>query len=210
MRVNAWVSGGFLPESARGRKLEQFVHMADWFSTFCSLAGADPIDRSAEVSGLPEIDSVNAWPLITGASTKPLREMLQLSSNTILDTVNGWKLILSTCARLPEFWCDVTGYNMWSPHIYPNATQPNGMPWTVVPMNCTQGCLFNVFQDPREQHELSDVLPEVKARLHDALMTANRATIETPQVPDAKQCCVAAARYGGVLGPFLPPDGAVV
>ena len=30
VRVNAWVSGGFLPAGARGTKVEGYMHIADW------------------------------------------------------------------------------------------------------------------------------------------------------------------------------------
>ena len=35
VRVNAFVSGGYLPESMRGKKTEGYVHIADWYATFC-------------------------------------------------------------------------------------------------------------------------------------------------------------------------------
>lgn len=203
VRVNAWVSGGFLPHSARGRKVDQFLHLADWYATFCLLAGADPADKRAGNFGLPPIDSINAWPLITGTSEVPLRSTLLLSSNTVVDTVAGWKLIVSNCTMAPQLECDVTSYNMWSPAVYPNLTQPNGMPWTVQPANCTMGCLFNILRDPGEQKELSAEEPVVKARLGAALAEAGRTQIHTPQVPDTDRCCAAATKYGGFLGPFV-------
>ena len=33
VRANAWVSGGLLPVAARGKKVEQFMHVADWYAT---------------------------------------------------------------------------------------------------------------------------------------------------------------------------------
>ena len=66
IRVAALLSGGFLPAHARGQTLEGFIHEADWFSTFCHLAGVPPHDARAAAAGLPPIDSHNVWPLITG------------------------------------------------------------------------------------------------------------------------------------------------
>ena len=37
VRVNAFASGGYLPESMHGKKTEGYIHIADWYSTFCSL-----------------------------------------------------------------------------------------------------------------------------------------------------------------------------
>ncbi len=42
VRVNAFVSGGYLPQKMRGQKTEGYIHIADWYSTFCALAGVDP------------------------------------------------------------------------------------------------------------------------------------------------------------------------
>lgn len=38
VRVNAFVSGGFLPEAQRG---DGYIHLADWYGAFCKLAGVD-------------------------------------------------------------------------------------------------------------------------------------------------------------------------
>merc|ERR1712224_794371 len=47
VRGNAFVSGGYVPESARGSTFNGVVSIADWYTTFCRLAGADYIDRHA-------------------------------------------------------------------------------------------------------------------------------------------------------------------
>ena len=36
VRVNAFVSGGYLPEQMRGKKTEGYIHIADWYATFCA------------------------------------------------------------------------------------------------------------------------------------------------------------------------------
>ena len=48
VRVNAFVSGGFLPQAMRGQKTEGYIHIADWYATLCALAGVDPTDKQAE------------------------------------------------------------------------------------------------------------------------------------------------------------------
>ena len=59
IRVPAFVSGGFLPKTVRGTRRDDIIHVADWYGTFCSLAGVDPEDEWAKESGLPPVDSVN-------------------------------------------------------------------------------------------------------------------------------------------------------
>ena len=44
VRVNAFASGGYLPKNMRGKKSDGYIHIADWYSTFSSLAGVDPTD----------------------------------------------------------------------------------------------------------------------------------------------------------------------
>ena len=39
VRVNAFLSGGFLPAASRGTRLDALMHIADWYATFCALAG---------------------------------------------------------------------------------------------------------------------------------------------------------------------------
>ena len=45
VRVNAFVSGGFLPPPVRGTKFEGLVAAWDLFATFCDLAGVSPVDH---------------------------------------------------------------------------------------------------------------------------------------------------------------------
>ena len=47
VRVNAFVSGGYLPNNMRGKKSDAYIHIADWYSTFSLLAGVDPTDDQA-------------------------------------------------------------------------------------------------------------------------------------------------------------------
>lgn len=97
VRVNAFVSGGFVPEARRGTIEPGFAAIEDWcvcclvwatgvslngqpycrYATFCALAGVDPTDTRAAAAGLPPIDSLNLWPLISGANpTSPRSEVV--------------------------------------------------------------------------------------------------------------------------------------
>lgn len=68
--MNAFVSGGFLPPSVRGTKLDgpnAMIHIVDWYTTFAVLAtGEEPTDEWAAQSGLPALDGHNVWPLVSG------------------------------------------------------------------------------------------------------------------------------------------------
>jgi len=59
-----------------GKKLEGFISIADWYSTFAYIAGVDPTDHRAALANLPPIDSINIWPYLTGQmATSPRTEI---------------------------------------------------------------------------------------------------------------------------------------
>jgi len=108
VRVNAFVSGGMLAENIRGTKVEGLSHIADWYTTFCTLVGVDPTDKSAAEVGLPPVDGVDLMPLITGEK-KNVRDEIYLSRKALI--VGDMKLIVGT---IP--------FNHWSGPVYPNNT----------------------------------------------------------------------------------------
>ena len=60
VRVNSFVSGGFLPPAQRGKKLAGLVGIWDWYGTFATLGGVeDWSDKRAAAAGLPPVDSVH-------------------------------------------------------------------------------------------------------------------------------------------------------
>jgi hypothetical protein len=76
IRVNAWVSGGYLPPSVRGTKFEGLVTGWDWYSTFAEFAGIDPTDHRAAAAGLPAIDSHSMVSVLLGINmTSPRTEI---------------------------------------------------------------------------------------------------------------------------------------
>ncbi len=65
VRVAAWVNGGLLPDSVRGSTIQSLIHVADWYATICGLANVDPHDSSAATAGLPGLDSIDQWPILS-------------------------------------------------------------------------------------------------------------------------------------------------
>ena len=47
IRVNSWISGGFLPAHMRSTKHNGLVTAWDFYATLCSFAGVDPTDHRA-------------------------------------------------------------------------------------------------------------------------------------------------------------------
>ena len=75
IRANSFASGGYLPAVVRGTVNKGIMHVADWYVTYCMLGGGSAerctSDSSAALSGLPPIDGVNLWPLLSGVSVFP-------------------------------------------------------------------------------------------------------------------------------------------
>ena len=84
VRVNAFVTGGYLPEKMQGQKLTGKVHITDWYATFCALAEVDPTDQRAAEFDLPPIDSLNLWPFLSGNSADSPRVDIPISYGTLI------------------------------------------------------------------------------------------------------------------------------
>jgi hypothetical protein len=82
----------------------QFIHTADWWGTFCALAGVEPTDRKAASNDppLPAIDSVNVWPMIAGINRTSARQSFPLGGGSDSQTrgfIQGrWKLVVGHTA----------------------------------------------------------------------------------------------------------------
>ena len=76
LRVNAFVTGGVIPEAKRGTTETGFIGNEDWYATFCAMAGCDPVDSRAARYNLPAIDSINMLPLLLGETlVSPRKEV---------------------------------------------------------------------------------------------------------------------------------------
>jgi arylsulfatase I/J len=191
IRVNAFVSGGFLPMKMQGQKITGKIHLADWYATFCAIAGVDPADERAVKAKLPPIDSMNMWPLISGENTTSPRQDIPVSYDTLIS--GDFKILTGTM--------DQAG---WTGPQYPNATNPDGGINATV--NCgTTGCLFNITKDPEERVNIveteSAILKEMQQRL-----AKYQATYFSPNRGTAwpGACDKAMKDYGGFWGPFVP------
>jgi hypothetical protein len=105
VRVNAFASGGLIPAARRGAVEEGLVEIADWFTTFCGLAGVAADDPVAKQAGLPAVDGLDMWPLISGAAPTSPRPYILLGAsddsdkagNAIITGVvraDGYKLLV--------------------------------------------------------------------------------------------------------------------
>ncbi len=191
VRVNAFVSGGYLPEKMRGQKTEGYVHIADWYSTFCALAGVDPTDKSAAEAKLPPIDSLNMWPLISGQNSTSPRTNVPISNATLIS--GDYKILVGK-----------VGVNGWTGPTYPNSSDPNAAVNGFADCG-DSGCLFNIKDDPTEHSNLAESMPSVLKDMQKKLAAYQVTTFNPLTGPHRRKeaCDTAVHKYGGFWGPFV-------
>jgi len=195
IRGNAFVSGGYLPQSQRGKIMNEMMHITDWYATFSHLAGVDPIDGNASKYGLPQIDSLNMWPLISGQNETSPRETILINNAGLVH--KEFKYIEASKAQ----------FSGWTGPNYPNITSFTSYPLLEnMYLDCENGCLFNVVEDPTEHVDLaanSAVHKETLMMLHQLLLKERKMIWEQDEVPDDPLCKVAAEnKYNNTLGPW--------
>ncbi len=191
IRVNAFVSGGFLPEKMRGQKTEGYIHLADWYGTFCGLAGVDPTDKKAAAANLPPVDSLDMWPLISGQNSTSPRTDIHASINALIS--GDYKLLTGRMEQAG-----------WTGPQYPNQTNPTGGIKAMVDCGDT-GCLFNIKEDPEERHNLASTMPGTLKDMLDKMAKLNETYFDPDRGKTWPGACDAVVdKYGGFWGPFLP------
>ena len=186
VRVNAFVSGGYLPESMRGKKTEGYIHLADWYATFCSLAGVDPTDEKAIKAHLPPIDSMNMWPLISGQNSTSPRVDIPVTLSTLIS--GDYKILTGKVKEAG-----------WTGPHYPNSTHS-----VDATLDCGEGCLYNIKVDPYEYHNLATEMPDVLKAMQQKLAEYQSTHFNPDRGHVWPGACEAAVnKYGGYWGPFL-------
>ena len=208
VRSLAFVSGGLLPSDRREKTTEGFIHIADWYTTFCQLAGVDPDDSG---TGKFPVDGMNVWPIITGENEKTQHEQIPLgyhfdfSSNSNYEgalIVGNHKLIVGSQGR--EGHCDTV---MWSPLDYPCSKGPENN-------DCDPYCVFDIIQDPSERHNLAkeqpDLLSELLSRYNkygqEPKELQNQGYDSSKAVPNDPNACKLMQEKGGYWYPWAEKD----
>jgi arylsulfatase I/J len=162
------------------------------------MVGVDPFDPVAAASGLPPVDGLNVWPLISGQNATSPRVEIPVSNFTYIN--GSYKLIVGIKAT----------YAGWEGPVYPNSTTPIHQVQTVT-LDCTHGCLFNVEDDPTEHANLAashpHILASMKARfavLRESYYQNNEQGVNScpPDITTECACWMAVNRYGNFFGPY--------
>eukprot|EP00933_Yihiella_yeosuensis_P018484 TRINITY_DN15154_c0_g1_i1.p1 TRINITY_DN15154_c0_g1~~TRINITY_DN15154_c0_g1_i1.p1 ORF type:complete len:236 (-),score=55.05 TRINITY_DN15154_c0_g1_i1:311-925(-) len=179
--------------------------MADWYTTFCALAGVDPSDDRAKAAGLPPVDGIDQSELILGDLKAGFGKRTEIHHSARALTKGPWKLIAGGMIDLEllqrENYSDalnfggdlipyddyVTGYDA-----------PEGMLRNV--KNCSSGCLYDVMSDPFEAHNVANQYPEVVKDLKRRLKELNRGILHTYRGKASPAAC---SKWNGFYGPWL-------
>ena len=212
VRAAAFVSGGLVPQAQRGTKIEDKIHVADWYATFAGLAGADPTDHTAAAAGLPPVDSIDMWPLLSGANVTAPRDWVPLLVDASVVGVSAVKIPVNMSAVIVGDWKLVKG-----PMILQSYTQgpqfPNSsyVPYgrftdpKQIQICWPKGCLYNVASDPGELHDVAKSEHEIVKQL-DAKIEEMRASHfqSKSDLSQNASCGAAITAYGNFYGPWLP------
>ena len=183
------MSGGYLPEKMRGQKTEGYIHLADWYTTLCGLAGVDPTDEEAAKAKLPPIDSLDVWPLISGQNTTSPRTDIPTSYDTLIS--GDYKIITGNVE-----------YGVWTGPQFPNTTTSSKQ--IHVTAHCGDGCLFNIKEDPYEYENLATKMPDILAQMQKKLQKYQATYFNPNRGKIWPGACEAFFKiYGGFWGPFL-------
>lgn len=210
VRANGFVAGGLLPPAVRGTRVEGFTAVEDFYSTFAALAGVDPTDHRAAAAGLPPVDGLNLWPMLSGANLTSPRTELVLGAVLGADKTwvqgvtraDGWKLLITnaTSGCIAPAWFQSANY--------PNAssTRQPGL-CCGDPHSKGKGCLFNVLEDPYEMVDQSENHPDIVEALR-ARIEELQAGVYSPQRGGSEhgnaEICATALSHGRFLAPYLP------
>lgn len=202
VRVNAFVSGGLVPIEMQGKKIDQLVHVCDWYATFCALAGVDATDKQAAAAKLPSIDGMNMWDLLSGKNmTSPRTDVVlgQQGGRRQGEMMSGWGLV-SGDYKILVGHVNQAG---WTGPQYPNSTNPAGGISAVE--NCNEGCLFNIKEDPEERNNLNSTMKDMLHEMQEKLKMHMKTYFNPDRGRvDPKACETAINTYGGFWGPWLP------
>ena len=121
VRVIAFANGGFPPEAVKGTTSKAFIHIADWYITFCKLASVFPSDSGP---GKFPVDGLDVWPILTGESSTTAHEEIVLGYDFVTSgaiIAGDYKLIVNQTYHQ----CDDL---MWTSLDYPCKDGPTGEP----------------------------------------------------------------------------------
>jgi arylsulfatase I/J len=212
--VNAFAAGGVLPKEVLGTKQEGMIAAWDWYATFARLAGVkDVTDHRALAVGLPDVDSIDVWPLLSGQTKVSPRHELAIgdaddppnppvslggvSGNTVVGgLIRGqFKVVRGNISQAgwtgPVFPSKSGHYNPSSDYQYCGTT-------------VSTGCMYDIYLDPNEETNIVEFYPELFQQMQDRMNEIQKGVLSPLRgTVDPAACDAAMNSYGGFWGPWL-------
>ena len=167
------------------------------YATFAGIIGFDPTDDKAKKAGLPPIDSMNMWPLISGMNSTSPRTEIAVDGNVLIQ--NNYKYIVNASVN----------YASWGGYLFPNSTSV-AHPIEGTMMNCTDGCLFDLEEDVTEHvniindnQDIANKMDQRLVELKKGFYTNHEAGVSMcpKNISESCQCWAAYNLYNGFYGP---------
>ncbi len=218
VRVSAFVSGGFLPATVRGRTLTGYIHCSDWYPTFCNLAGGSDCrdTKAATRRGVPAVDGFDQWNYLTGVvEMSPRKEIMiaRCEHPNQHHIPNSTSNPSCTGAFISGKYKIVLGeqyYGFWQGPTFPNASTESNRSMFDLPVDCGLGCLFDIQSDPSETNDLAATNPTQLAIMRKRYFELNATQFDGPRCPPNPALCKQyVAAHHGYLGPIYkkgPPS----
>jgi arylsulfatase B len=197
--VNAFVTGGAVPSAKRGTVLADYIHVADWYTTFCSIAGISHVDERAAKAGLPPVDGIDHSALLIGTASPGTGNRTEIHHSVRALTQGRWKLITG------GYMDELTQFPMGAPLIgwsdYGNGWGFDAVRNTYLSFkNCASGCLYDVIADPSEKDNKAKTEPDILAQMKARLDKLNEGKFLPDRgAPDTRSC----TRWNGFYGPWI-------
>ena len=182
VRVPAFVAGGALPVAARGKMINGYIHIADWFATLSEVAGV-PHEYEAASDVLQSGSISMAAFLAAGGEGDFPRTSMTLGAGDTGNTVNfieaaihhEWKLINGS---QPCTW------TMYQAPLFPNMTshQTDRFTASTECIHKHTAFLFNIREDPNETTNLADENPDMLRKLFNRLDQARAEYAAMPRL----------------------------
>jgi arylsulfatase A-like enzyme len=213
-QVPFMISGGALPVSQRGKvaPLGNPLSITDMYATILSIAG---INDASDPGGPAAIDSLNAWPFLSGqVPSSPRADVpLVIDHNMYTDQDKAFGAIRLKNYKLLIGSIEGEMQSSWYGHFSPNASVP--MP-SLNYTACSHGippygCLFDVVADPSEHNDLATQLPDVMNQMLELFYSYNSSYHPPKNNPpsDEKGLCQAALANDRIVTPWRtdpPPE----
>eukprot|EP00039_Didymoeca_costata_P013891 m.217870 g.217870 ORF g.217870 m.217870 type:complete len:625 (-) comp15892_c1_seq26:1294-3168(-) len=220
IRATAFMAGGFLPSHMQGVVSgDKLVHISDWYATFCTLAGIDYHDYAYMNGSIHDVDSVDVWPMLSGANNTQPRPITAVTEASIIYTMSStsWMKLVTLAGQSNYYSTNATqipGNDTCLEARQPDPPQP-GRTDPIVNGKCpvcnsTNPCLYDILADPSETKNIAGDHPDIISMLAPILAESLKAYVSghlsAYDLQNYTQINTKEA-WGGYTGPCYKPKG---